>query len=70
MITDSTDAPTYDSSKAFMNHGTGTVGTSGNGEETYRTEVLEGGKVYYLHLGYKCEKENTSDSTTVKIKDI
>ena len=53
-ITDNTTAPEYDNSDGRFIYTTGSYSS-----KDYTSDVLEGGKVYYLHLGYR--KANSSD---------
>ena len=53
-ITDSTDAPEYNDSEGQL------LKISGNVEAKEYTQVLEKGKVYYIHIGYR--KDSSGDS--------
>ena len=54
-ITETTDAPAYNNTTGRFMYISGTIAST-----DYKSEVLEGGKKYYLHLGYY---KNTSTDT-------
>ncbi len=64
-ITESTTAPSYGSSTGRFVYISGTVN-----EGEYTSYSLDGGKVYYLHLGYRKDGSVDTGADQIVIKDI
>ena len=64
VITESTTAPTYTSTEKFMK--VSGVKDSAN----YTSKILQGGKIYYLHFGYKKDSNTDSDEDQIIINNV
>lgn len=64
-VTESTTAPSYSSSTGRFVYISGTVN-----EGEYTSYSLDGGKVYYLHLGYRKDGSNDTGADQIVIKNI
>ena len=64
-VTESTTAPSYSSSTGRFVYISGTVN-----EREYTSYSLDGGKVYYLHLGYRKDESVDTGADQIVIKNI
>ena len=64
-ITQSTSAPAYNSYPGRIMMISGKIYNTG-----YKSQVLEGGQIYYLHLGYRKDGSGDQNEDQIKIKSI
>ena len=68
-ITQNTSAPSYSSSTGRFMYITGTSSSVTNAKD-YTSELLEGGQIYYLHLGYRKDSSGDTGYDQVVINSI
>lgn len=64
-ITETTDVPDYSDTEGRFVMMAGTVS-----KETFKTEILEGGKTYYLHLGYNKKASYESGDDLIEFSNF
>ena len=64
-ITQNTSAPSYDSRTGRFMKISGTISN-----KDYTSQILNGGQIYYLHLGYRKDRNGDQNEDQVKINSV